>query len=65
MRCWQCGVEPLDVHEIATLSDPQPTYIAGRWPDGDHQHAVAPPTPSELADQGDHAVARILAIGAE
>lgn len=65
LRCWQCGVEPYEVYETTTFSDPQPTYAAGRWPPGDHEHAVTPPSPSELLERGDRAAARILAIAAE
>lgn len=65
MRCWQCGVEPLNVINTTGLGDPEPTYMPGYWPPGDHQHAVQPPTPGELAEQGDRVAARILAIAAE
>jgi hypothetical protein len=61
MKCWQCGVEPDDVHEITTLGDAEPQYIAGRWPSGDHEHAEVPPTPAALAAGGDAALARVLA----
>jgi hypothetical protein len=65
VRCWQCGIEPYGVHEVTTLSDREPQYLPGRWPPGDHEHAVQPPSPSELLDRGDRAVARIMAIAAE
>ena len=59
MRCWQCGVEPLEVFETTTLLDAQPTYIAGRWPPGDHEHAERPPTPGQLEQAGHEALSRI------
>jgi hypothetical protein len=66
VRCWQCGVEPLEVHDITTFGDlPDRKYLPSRWPPGDHEHAVQPPTPGELAEQGDRVAARIMAIGAE
>lgn len=65
VRCWQCGVEPLDVHDTATFGNPEPRYVPGRWPPGDHQHDVRPPTPGELAERGERVAARILAIAAE
>jgi hypothetical protein len=53
MKCWQCGVEPESVHETTTLDDPEPTFIAGRWPAAtDHEHAHRPPTPEELESSG-------------
>jgi hypothetical protein len=62
ITCWQCGVEPLTVHETTTLSDPQPTYIAGRWPDGDHAHAERAPSPGELEQAGHEALMRIRSV---
>lgn len=60
MRCWQCGVEPLDVIEVTTLSQAKPEYVPGRWPPGDHPHALRPPTPQELVDDGHQRLRRIL-----
>lgn len=64
IRCWQCGAEPALV-ETTCLGDTQPSYVPGRWPPGDHEHEVAPPSPGELLARGDRAAARILAIAAE
>lgn len=61
VRCWLCGVEPLEVFETTTWGDAQPTYIAGRWPAGDHEHAVDPPTPGQLEQAGHAALMRIRA----
>jgi hypothetical protein len=60
MRCWQCGAEPLEVFDVTTLGDAEPRYMPGRWPPGDHEHAVTPPTPAEIAAAGDAALARIV-----
>lgn len=65
MRCWQCGAEPELVVETTTFGDPERTYAAGRWPPGDHEHAIAPPTPGELEDRSHRTLMRILAIAAE
>lgn len=62
MRCWQCGIESLEVFETTTLSDLQPTYIEGRWPAGDHEHAERPPTPTELEHAGHEALMRIRTV---
>lgn len=60
LRCWQCGAEPLEVHNVQTLSDPGPVLIPGRWPAGDHEHAVDPPTPGQLVAEGHRILLRIL-----
>jgi hypothetical protein len=60
ITCWQCGVEPLESIEVTRMGEREPSYVPGRWPPGDHEHAVNPPTPSELLAAGDRAVARIL-----
>ena len=58
MRCWQCGVEP-ELVEVTTLTDAQPRYVPGRWPPGDHVHAVTPPTPGQLEQAGHDTLSRI------
>lgn len=60
LRCWQCGVEPTKAADVRTISDPGPVLIPAGWPPGDHEHAVHPPTPSELQAGGDRALARIV-----
>ncbi len=60
MRCWRCGCDPLNVYEVTTLNATEPEYLYGWPPATDHEHAAAPPTPAELADGGDTALARIL-----
>jgi hypothetical protein len=65
VRCWQCGVEPTGTVDVRTFGDPGPVLLPTGWPPGDHEHAVRLPTPSELAERGDRAAARILAIAAE
>ena len=60
MRCWLCGVEPLETYDVTTFSDPQRRYIPGRWPPGDHDHAAEPPTPGQLEQAGHEALTRIL-----
>lgn len=62
LRCWQCGARPDEVFEVTSLADPEPQYLPGRWPDGDHEHAVHPPTPGELEAAGSAALARIVAL---
>jgi hypothetical protein len=61
MKCWMCGEEPLGTFEITMLSEAQPRYIPGRWPPGDHEHAVDPPTPGQLEQAGHEALMRIRA----
>lgn len=60
-RCWQCGAEPLGLVDVTTFGVAEPRYLPNGWPPGDHEHAVTPPTPGELARAGDAALARILA----
>lgn len=60
MKCWQCGVEPEAVYETTEFGDLFPTYIAGRWPAGDHEHAVKAPSPADLESRGHEALRRIL-----
>lgn len=62
MKCWQCGVEPIGLVDATTLDDPEPSYVPTGWPLGDHEHAVAPPTPDELADAGHRALERVRAL---
>jgi len=62
VRCWQCGVEPMETFEVSTFTDAQPRYIPGRWPaaeDG-HPHAAQPPTPGQLEHAGHEALMRII-----
>ncbi len=59
MRCWQCGVEPLETFDVSTMESAQPVEIAGRWPAGDHEHAERPPTTAELEQAGHVALQRI------
>ena len=59
IRCWQCGVEP-EMVDVRTPLDPGPVLIPGRWPDGDHQHAERPPSPTELVAEGHRILHRIL-----
>jgi len=60
MRCWLCGVEPLDVVDVSTLGDPRPGFVAARWPAGDHPHVVDAPTPEALLLAGTAAYARVI-----
>jgi hypothetical protein len=64
MRCWWCGVEPWDLHEITTMSDRGPRYLYG-WPTGgDHEHAEHKPTPGQLEQAGHEALMRIRGAAA-
>lgn len=63
MRCWQCGVEPMEVYETTTFFDPKPTYAPGRWPKGDHEHAEHPPSPGQLEQAGHEALSRLQREG--
>ncbi len=60
-RCWWCGAEA-DMYEVTRFCDPEPVYVPGDWDrpslDG-HEHAITPPTPGQLAAQGDAAIARL------
>jgi hypothetical protein len=59
VKCWSCGVEPVELHDVQTLGDPEPVYLP-IWPHGgDHEHAERPPTPGELEQAGHEALRRI------
>lgn len=58
MRCWFCGVEPLDVFEVTALGDAEPRFLAN-WPAGNHEHAERPPSPAQLEAAGHEALMRI------
>jgi hypothetical protein len=60
VRCWQCGVEPVALHDVTTLSDPEPQYLPNWPPRTDHDHAERPPTPAELEQAGYLTLTRIL-----
>lgn len=61
LRCWQCGTEPLEVHDVSGLGDmPGSRLLPGRWPPGDHTHAVDKPTPEQLVAEGHAILRRIL-----
>lgn len=60
IRCWQCGVEPTGVADVRTLSQTEPSYIPTGWPDGDHEHDTAPPTPGALLAAGSRAYDRVM-----
>ena len=59
VRCWLCGIEPLEVYDVSTVNDARPRFIAGRWPAGDHEHAERAPTPGELEQAGHEVLMRI------
>ncbi|MEU8334825.1 hypothetical protein [Micromonospora tulbaghiae] len=59
LRCWWRGIEPDDIHELWTLSEPQPRLLP-EWPPGDHTHETTPPTPEQLAERGHAILRRIL-----
>jgi hypothetical protein len=62
-RCYICGAKP-QLIDVTQLGDPEPQYMPGHWPPGDHTHALnppAPPTPSDLQAQGDAALAQVRA----
>lgn len=65
LKCWQCGVAPLGVVEVTTLSSAEPSYLPMGWPQGDHPHAETAPTPGDLAERGDRARRRMLGIASE
>lgn len=68
VKCWMCGAKPTgtaDVTSFGDLAGGRRVYVPTGWPDGDHDHEVVPPSPAELAQRGDRAAARILAIAAE
>lgn len=60
LRCWQCGVEPEGVAEVTTLGQAEPQYVPTHWPASDHAHALRPPTPEELVEDGHRSLRRIL-----
>lgn len=51
MRCWQCDVEPDEVHEVVSAESAEPIRRIPGWPAGDHPHAEKPPTGDELLDE--------------
>lgn len=51
MRCWWCGVEPNDIHDIVTADDTIVRRIP-EWPPGDR--------PEQLTAAGHTALRRIL-----
>ena len=59
-RCWWCGVEPDDSYDVSTLGDGPGSRYIYNWPDGDHEHAVDPPTPGELLEAGAETFDRIM-----
>ncbi|MFV2094840.1 DUF6221 family protein [Micromonospora sp. LOL_014] len=68
LKCWMCGVEPTGLAEVTSFGDlagGRRVVVSTGWPDGDHDHEVIPPSPGELAERGDRAARRILAIAAE
>lgn len=56
-RCWWCGVEPTDTHEIYS---PNGNYHIHTWPPADHQHSVTPPTTDQLVADGHATLRRIM-----
>jgi hypothetical protein len=49
MRCWWCGAEPVEIHELRTMESNVPVRLIPEWPPGDHPHSERPPTADELA----------------
>ena len=60
MKCWQCGVAPTEIADVTTLGATEPAYLPKRWPPGDHEHAIVPPTPGQLLEAGSHAYDRVI-----
>lgn len=58
LRCWQCHIEPTDMHEVRTLAGV--VSVVPVWPSGDHDHASTPPTPGELLAVGARAADRVM-----
>ncbi len=58
--CWQCGVEPVEMYDITTFSDPEPVYLPQWPPPTGHEHATVPPTPTALLAAADAARDRML-----
>lgn len=48
MKCWWCGVEPVEVHEVRVIEQADPVRLIPEWPRGDHPHSERPPTADEL-----------------
>jgi hypothetical protein len=66
MNCWQCGVAPNTLVDTSALSSGFETrMMPGRWPPGDHEHAIQPPAAAELLQSGHATLERIYAIAAE
>jgi hypothetical protein len=53
-------VEPVTICDVTSLGDADPQCMPGRWPDGDHEHAVSPPMPEELEQDAQKAHDRIV-----
>jgi hypothetical protein len=58
VKCWWCGVEPIDFVEITSFGDREPRYLPN-WPGADHEHAETPPSPAQLEDPGHRALMRL------
>ena len=50
MRCWWCGVEPVEVYDVHVMERAEPVRQIPHWPGGDHAHSEHPPTADEMAD---------------
>lgn len=44
IHCYLCGVGPMETTELRAGFDTVVRVTPTAWPDGDHEHAVAPPT---------------------
>jgi hypothetical protein len=60
-----CGVEPTGLADVTTYGDREPRYLPTGWPAGHHEHAIDPPTPERLANDGIAAIERMLKTAAE
>jgi hypothetical protein len=58
VNCWQCGLEPDDVHQV--FAGGVLVREIPEWPPGDHVHAPRPPSPAELEWAGVEAWTRIV-----
>lgn len=50
MKCWWCGVEPIEVFDIHVMDQAGVVRQVPHWPDGDHPHSEHHPTADRLAE---------------
>lgn len=61
IRCWWCGTQPIDSHDVWTVGYNHPITTLYTWPTAsDHEHEPVPPTPGALLDRAGRLADRLL-----